>query len=349
MSEIVIGGRAVGEGHVPLIIAEIGINHGGSLELAKQMATSAIKAGAEIIKHQTHIIDDEMTLDAKQVIPGNASESIYDIMERCALGFSDEKALKKHVEDLGAIFLSTPFSRAAVDRLEELGVVAYKIGSGECNNYPLVEYIASKKKPVILSTGMRNIEEISVSVDILKKNNIPFALLHCTNVYPTPPDLVRLNCMDELRSAFPDAVVGLSDHSIGNFATIGAMAMGASIVERHFTDSLYREGPDISCSMTPNELLELKQAADFLFRARKGGKHAVAEEEPTIAFANASVVTVRDVLEGEVFTEENLWVKRPGSGDFQARDYKSLLGKTASRFVRKDKMVEQGDVVGAAG
>ena len=147
---------------------------------------------------------------------------------------ADELALKEYVESKGAIFISTPFSRAAADRLQKFDVPAYKIGSGECNNYPLIEHVASFGKPIILSTGMNGIESISIAVDIFRRNKIPYALLHCTNVYPTPPELVRLGAIIELQNAFPDAVVGLSDHTLSNYACLGAVATGASILERHF-------------------------------------------------------------------------------------------------------------------
>lgn len=170
---------------MPVVIAEIGINHEGSLDVAKQMVVPAIGAGAEVIKHQTHIVEDEMSDHARKTIPGNADVSIYEIMERCALNEDDERRLMDYVQDKGAIFfISTPFSRAAADRLAKFGVAAYKIGSGECNNYPLIKHVASFGKPMIISTGMNSIGSIRPSVDILRKAGVPYCLLHCTNVYP---------------------------------------------------------------------------------------------------------------------------------------------------------------------
>jgi len=244
MAEFQIAGRKVGQDHVPVVIAEIGINHEGSLATAKQMVDAAIGAGAEIIKHQTHIVEDEMSDHARKTIPGNADVSIYEIMERCALNEDDERRLMDYVQDKGAIFISTPFSRAAADRLAKFDVAAYKIGSGECNNYPLIKHVAAFGKPMIISTGMNTIESIRPSVDIMRKAGVPFCLLHCTNVYPTPPELVRLGAMTRLQQEFPDAVVGLSDHTVNNFACLGAVALGASMLERHFTDSMDRPGPE---------------------------------------------------------------------------------------------------------
>ncbi|EHU9609318.1 sialic acid synthase, partial [Campylobacter jejuni] len=224
----------------PLIIPEIGINHNGSLEIAKLMVDAAKRAGAKIIKHQTHIVEDEMSQEAKNVIPGNANISIYEIMEQCALNYKDELALKEYVEKQGLVYLSTPFSRAAANRLEDMGVSAYKIGSGECNNYPLIKHIAQFKKPMIISTGMNSIESIKPTVKILRDYEIPFVLLHTTNLYPTPSHLVRLQAMLELYKEF-NCLYGLSDHTTNNLACIGAIALGASVLERHFTDTMDRK------------------------------------------------------------------------------------------------------------
>ncbi len=325
-----ICGRKIGLDYEPLVIAEIGINHGGSLAVAKQIVDSAIEGGAEVIKHQTHVVEDEMSDEAKTVIPGNADVSIYEIMKSSALNEEEETELKHYVESKGAIFISTPFSRAAVYRLERMGVEAYKIGSGECNNYPLLELVASLKKPVILSTGMNGIPAIKKAVNIFRKYDTPYSLLHTTNLYPTPDHLIRLGAMQELANVFPDAVVGLSDHSIGNLACLGAVACGASILERHYTDSKDRQGPDIICSMDAPECAELISFSKRMAKMRGGEKGAIKEEQVTIDFAYASVVSEKEIKKGEKFTRENIWVKRPGTGDFLAEDYELLIGKVAA-------------------
>lgn len=344
MAEMMIGIRPVGDVHPPVVIAEIGINHGGSLDLAIHMADTAIDAGAEIIKHQTHVIDDEMSEEAKLVIPGNADISIYDIMKSCALSEQDELSLMRHVQSRGAIFISTPFSRAAAERLRRFDIPAVKVGSGECNNYPLVRHIAKMGKPVIISTGMNTIESVRPSVEILRAANIPYALLHCTNVYPTPPELVRLGAMTQLRGAFPDAVIGLSDHTTSNYACLGAVALGASILERHFTDSMSREGPDIVCSMDPAALSDLIEGSHAIFYARGGEKGPVIAESPTMAFAFASVVAIRDIEPGELLSEENIWVKRPGGGDFGVLDYDDMLGRKALAAIKRGYQIKREQV-----
>jgi len=273
-----IASRLVGYGYQPLVIVEIGINHNGSLNTAYKMVDAAYKVGAEVIKHQTHVIEDEMSAEAKKVIPGNANESIYDIIKGCALNEDDEIKLKEYVESKGMIFISTPFSRAAADRLEKMGVNAYKIGSGECNNHPLIEHIASFGKPMIVSTGMNDIVSVRKTVNILEKYNVQYALLHTTNLYPTPSHLVRLGAMQELQKEFPNTVIGLSDHTTSNLACFGAVAIGASILERHFTDSMNRDGPDIINSMDPEALSELIKGSCELAKMRGGKKEAAKEE-----------------------------------------------------------------------
>lgn len=342
--EIEIAGRKVGYNYDPLVIAEIGINHEGSLKTAFEMVDAANEAGAEIIKHQTHIVEDEMSHDAKKVIPGNANVSIYEIMKRCALSEEDEIKLQKYVVSKGMIFISTPFSRAAADRLRKMNIPAYKIGSGECNNYPLLEHVASFGKPIILSTGMNTIESITRAVEVFRKNKVPYALLHCTNVYPTPPNLVRLGAIPQLAQAFPDAVLGLSDHTITNYPCLGAVALGASILERHFTDHMNRPGPDIVCSMDKQAMKELIEGAKIIKQARGGEKGPVKEEQPTIDFAYASVVSIKEIKAGDGFSMENIWVKRPGTGEIAAIDFEKIIGKRAKRNIAFDTQLKWEDI-----
>jgi len=341
---ISIAGRNVGLDYPPLVVAEIGINHEGSLQVAKQMVDAAHRAGVEVVKHQTHIVDDEMSGAAKIVIPGNADMSIYDIMERCALNETDEIALKDYVESKGMIFISTPFSRAAANRLERMAVKAYKIGSGECNNYPLLEHIAQFGKPVILSTGMNTIESVAKAVSIFDAHQVPVALLHTTNLYPTPPHLVRFGAMLELHNAFPDKVFGLSDHSLTNTACLGAVALGASILERHFTDHKQRTGPDIICSMDEQACKSLIKDSKDMALMRGGTKAPAKEEQVTMDFAFATVCTIAPVKKGEAFTKKNIWVKRPGTGEILAEQFNEILGKKAIRDIAIDEQLKFKDV-----
>lgn len=341
MEEVVISGRAIGPAHPPLVIAEIGINHEGSIEKAIRMVDDAAAAGCECVKFQSHVIEDEMI--PNDVIPGNAKESIWDIMKRCALSEAEEREVKAHVERKGMIYLCTPFSRAAALRLEKLGVPAYKIGSGECNNYPLIDLVASFGKPMIISTGMNDIESIRPGVEICRRRGAPLILLHCTSIYPTPYSLVRLGAMAEIRAAFGTELVGLSDHSMGNYTCFGATALGACVLERHFTSDKAWPGPDVPISMDPPELADLVRGSRAIFEARAGGKKILSEEQPTIDFAYACVVTTRPIAAGERLSRDNLWVKRPGTGAILAKDFESVLGKTAKRALAINTQLDWSD------
>jgi len=337
-NSINIQGRIIGENYEPFVIVEIGINHEGSFKKAKRMVDDAKKSGAECVKFQSHIIEDEMI--ENDVIPGNTNESIWKIMKRCALTEKEEKDLKKYVEKLGMIYLSTPFSRAAADRLQKMGVSAFKIGSGECNNYPLIEHIASFKKPIILSTGMNDINNIKKSVAILEKAKVDYALLHCTSIYPTPYDKVRLDALLDLKKHFKNSVVGISDHSVGNYIPFASIPLGSAIIEKHFTSDRKWPGPDVPISITPPELKDLITGSLAIHKALGGSKTILKEEMPTIKFAYACVVTTKDMKKGEVFSKENLWVKRPGTGDIKAEHYSKILGKKAKKDIKKDSQLK---------
>lgn len=336
MKDFKLGNILIGRDDTPLVIPEIGINHNGSLDVAKQMVMSAYRAGAKIVKHQTHVVEDEMSELAKKVIPGNAKISIYEIMKKCALSESEELELKLYTESLGMVFLSTPFSRAAADRLEKFGIVGYKIGSGEMNNYPLIRHIAEFGKPMIISTGMNDMNSIIKLVDILENYSVSYALMHTTNLYPTIPSQVRLGAMQEMMVRFPNVPIGLSDHTLNNNSCIAAMTLGAKLVERHFTDRMNRQGPDIVCSMDESALKDLLAAAEEIPQMLGGEKKAIKEEQVTIDFAFATVVAIENIKKGEAFDKNNLWVKRPGTGEILADKYEKILGCIANCDILKD-------------
>jgi len=336
--------RIVSSSHAPLVIAEIGINHEGSLQTAKEMVDAAQRAGVEVVKHQTHVVSDEMSAAAKKVIPGNATVSIYEIMERCALSEDEEWELMRYVQSKGMIFISTPFSRAAADRLQRMDVPGFKIGSGECNNHPLIHHIAAWGKPMIISTGMNDLASVRKTVDIVQSYGTPLALMHTTNLYPTPDHLVRLGAMQQMMEAFPDIPVGLSDHTLGNEACYAAVALGASLLERHFTDHMNRPGPDIVCSMDEHACAELIRNSKRIHAMLGGQKQAAQEEQVTIDFAFATVVTIRPVAKGEAFSKENLWVKRPGTGPILAEYFNGILGKQAKSDLPSDTHIDWSDI-----
>ncbi len=334
-----IAGREIGPEHRPFVIPEIGINHEGSMSKARRMIDDAAAAGAECVKFQCHVIEDEMCGAARDVVPGNADVPIWDIMARCALDEAQDRELKSYAEEKGLLYLSTPFSRAAADRLESMGVAAYKIGSGECNNYPLIDHIASFGKPIILSTGMNDIASVRKAVGVMERRAVPYALLHCTSLYPTPYEKVRLGGLGDLAEAFPRAVLGLSDHSLHNWTSFGAVPLGARILEKHFTSDASWPGPDVSISITPRELRELIAGSDAIHRALGGGKTILPEEQPTIDFAYACVVSTRAIAAGEELTRENVWVKRPGTGEILAERLDEVIGRTARVGIAADRQI----------
>jgi sialic acid synthase SpsE len=335
--------RNIGSEYPPLVIAEIGINHGGSLRVAKQMVSLAAAAGAECVKHQTHFVEDEMTSEAKGIYPPNADMSIWDVIDSCSLTADEEVQLKEFSENLGLIYLSTPFSRKAADFLFDIGVPAFKIGSGEADNLPLIRHIANKGLPIILSTGMQTIETVENSVDLLRRAEVPFALLECTNLYPSPPEIVSLKGVVELQNAFPDAVIGFSDHSIGPEMALASVALGACILERHFTDSRYRKGPDISCSMDPSELRYLIDRAGEIHTAVNNPKHRSSAEEDVYRFARGSIVADRPIKAGAQVEEKDIWARRPGNGEIPADQFDNLIGRKVVRDVEVNEQLRWSD------
>lgn len=337
---ITIQNRKIGLDYPPLVIAEIGINHNGSLEEAKKLVLAAASAGAEIVKHQTHIPEAEMSKEAKKAIPGNSPYSIWDIMERCALSEQEEIELQKFTEEQGMIFISTPFSFEAAERLIKMNVPAFKIGSGEMNNYDFVEFLASQMKPIIISTGMNNIESVKKAVERIEKYHKDYVIMHTTNLYPTEPKLIRLGALEEIKKEFPDAIIGLSDHSLNNLACLSATALGASVLERHFTDTKMRSGEDIICSMDVQECRDLIVQSAEIQQMRGGKKEATQEEKVTINFAFSTLVAAHDLTAGTVLTREMFKTKRPGFKGILAADMDKVIGKKLIHSVNAGEHIE---------
>lgn len=327
---------------VPLVIAEIGINHGGDIFKARRMIRDAVAAGCRCVKFQSHDVQDEMIPLAREIVPVNANENIYDMMARCSFDEAQERELKKYTESFNMQYLCTPFSRAAADRLERLGVTMYKIGSGELNNYPLIKHIVSKGKPIILSTGMNGWLEIDKAMDIIGDQIL--AILHCVSEYPTPYEHVNLNRMLELKERY-HVKVGLSDHTPTIYTALAAVTLGASVVEKHFTSDKSWPGADIPISIDPQELRLLVEGAGAIRSALGNGEPERNDgESKTAEFAFASVVSTRDIRSGQRLAEDNIWVKRPGGG-IPAAQYDAILGKIAQRDIQKDRQISWEDLM----
>lgn len=344
MKKFILAGREISPNHPPFIIMEAGINHEGSFSKAIELVDAAIDGGADCIKFQCHITEEEMI--PTDMTPGKISkERLWDIIKRCELTADEEKKVQAYCKKKGILYLSTPFSRAAADRLNSMGVPAFKIGSGECNNYPLIDHIARMGKPIILSTGMNDMRSIAKSVKIIKGHGVPLILMHCTSMYPTPYEKVRLGAITELVNTFK-VPAGLSDHSKGIYTCLGAVALGACVFEKHFTVSHDWPGPDIPVSIDGVELEQLVKGARAIWEARGGKKTILNEEKPVIDFAYASVVTIKKIKKGETFGYENIWVKRPGTGAILAENLPKVMGRKAARDLQPEISLKPADIVG---
>lgn len=342
-ADFALGKRRVGPDEPPLVIAEVGINHEGSVDKAIALADAAIGAGAECVKFQCHITPAEML--ETDMRPGKISEErLWDIIRRCELTEAEERRLKSYCEQKGVIYLCTPFSREAADRLESMDVVGFKIGSGECNHIPLLKHVARKGRPMILSTGMNDMASIRAAVEAIRSVGCPLMLLHCTSTYPSRYAQMRLGAIAELREAF-GLQVGLSDHSPNVYTCLGAVALGAVALEKHFTVSRSWPGPDVPLSIEPHELAELVRGSRAIWEARGGRKGILPEEQPVIDFAYATAVTVKPIARGETFTPENAWAKRPGTGPIHAREMEArVFGRRAARDLKADVQIAWDDV-----
>ena len=338
---IKIGKRIISKNSKPLIVAEIGINHFGSLKLAKKIVDCAKKTGAEAVKVQIHLPDEEMSEEAKKIKPGNSNVNIYEIIKRNSLSLREEKNLKNYIENKKLIYIATPFSYKAAKWLNDNNIKIFKIGSGECNNIPFIKYVCSFKKPMIISTGMNNLDTVKKTVKIVKRHNIPHALLHCVNLYPVEHKYIRLNRLNKMIRIFKDSIIGYSDHSIGNTIPIAALALGAKIIEKHFVIEKNRKGPDIICSMDKKELKDLLAASIKIHEAFSSNKEVIPEEDKTRRFAFHSVVSKKDINKNEVLNWKNLTTKRPGTGDFPSYKIYSLIGRRAKKYIKKNHLIKK--------
>ena len=342
---IKINDREIGPDFPPLVLAEVGINHEGDFDKAICLVDAASKVGAEVVKFQTHITDKEML--KTDMTPGDISnESLWEIIKRCELSGEEEIKIQKYCITKNITYLSTPFSREASDRLESMGVPAFKIGSGECNNLPLINHIAAKRRPIILSTGMNDINSIAKTVKIIESYKCPLAILHCTSMYPTPYTNVRLGAIEDLKNNFENYPIGLSDHSMGIETCLGAVALGACILEKHFTISRAWPGPDTGISIEPEELKNLISGSIKVWEARGGKKTILPEEKQVIDFAYASIVSIKPIKVGDVFSLDNIWVKRPGNGKLLANNYDKIIGMIAKNDIKVDEQIVPEDIVG---
>lgn len=327
-----------------LIIAEAGVNHNGSLACAKRMALAAKEAGADIVKYQTAVPELVVSKFAEkadyQKEQTGAGESQLEMVRRIHFGFDAHRELKEYCDAIGIQYLSTPFDLASIDFLATLDMPLWKIPSGEITNLPYLEKVAALKKPVILSTGMSTLPEVEDALAVLEAGGAgDITLLHCNTEYPTPMADANLLAMLDLADAF-GLPVGYSDHTLGIEADIAAAALGAVVIEKHFTLDKSMEGPDHKASLEPGELAAMVRAVRNVEQALGDGKkHVTASEAKNKPVARKSIVAARPIQAGEAFTAENLTVKRPGDGISPMR-WHAVLGQTAKRDFAEDEKIE---------
>lgn len=343
MKNIKIGSHLIGDNYPVFVIAEVGINHNGSFELAKKMVNEAKKAGADCIKFQTHIAEKEM-INSK-LKPGNLSKkSLWEIIKNCELTEQEEKEISNYCKKIKILFMSTPFSMEAVDRLEKIKVKGYKIGSGELTNLPLLHHIAKTNKPVILSTGMSTMNEISKAVKIFQKNKNPLAVLQTSSTYPSTYDEIKIGLIEKFKKKY-SVPIGISDHSIGIYTSLGAVARGASIVEKHFTLDKKMPGPDQNFSLNPDELLELVKGCKAVKLALGDVKTILPNEKQILKFAHASVVSIKPIMKNEKFTIENISTKRPNTGSISAKQFYKILGRKAKKSIKINHQLNRDEIL----
>ena len=328
-----------------LIIAEAGVNYNGSLELAYKMVDEAKKAGADIVKFQTGIPDKVMSRFAEKAEyqkknTGKSEESQLDMVRKLMLKFEEFIPLKKYCEDSDIKFLSTPFDISSIEFLDKLGCDMWKIPSGEITNYPYLVSVAKTRKPIIMSTGMSTLIEVREALNVLKENGArEVSLLHCTTEYPAPLNDVNLKAMQTLKDTF-SCKVGYSDHTLGIEIPVAAVAMGASIIEKHFTLDRNMEGPDHKASLEPDELTAMiRSIRNVELALGTGIKEPSESEKKNMAIARKSLIAARDIKKGEVFTEENLTTKRPGNG-ISPMKWNEVIGAKAIRDFCEDELIE---------
>ena len=327
------------------IIAEAGVNHNGSIELAKNLIDVASNAGADAVKFQTFKAENLVSKNAQKAAyqkkTTDADESQFDMIKKLELDLDTHKELMAYCQKINIMFLSTPFDHESIELLHDLGLQIFKIPSGEITNLPYLRQIGKRNRKVILSTGMADIGEIENALDVLinsgtRRENI--TVLHANTMYPTPMEDVNLKAMNTIGNTF-DVAYGYSDHTLGIEVDIAAVAMGATVIEKHFTLDKTMKGPDHKASLEPKELKAMVQAIRNIELALGSSlKKPSRSEKPNMEIARKSIIAKQVILKGEIFTEENLTVKRPGSGISPMR-WDEIIGMKAHRDYDKDELI----------
>jgi len=344
--KITIKNRVAGSEYTTFIIAEAGVNHNGSTELAKELVTVAAEAGADAVKFQTFKAEKSVSNSAPkaeyQKQTTGSGESQFDMIKKLELDVSAHQDLIEHCKKRDILFLSTPFDHESIELLNSLNLPVFKIPSGEITNLPYLRRIGRLRKPVILSSGMATLGEIEFALDILTKEGLQLqniTVLHCNTEYPTPMEDVNLKAMQTIAAAFPGIRVGYSDHTLGIEIPVAAAAMGATVIEKHFTLDRNMEGPDHRASLEPDELKAMVKAIRNVEKAMGDGwKKPSPSERKNMSVARKSIVAAKAICKGEILTEENLAVKRPGNGISPVL-WDEVIGKRAVRNFQEDELI----------
>ena len=327
-----------------LIIAEAGVNHNGDFSLAKKLVDEAYLAGADIVKFQTckaeNVISRYADKAEYQKVTTGTNDSQLDMVRKLMLSFDEYRQLKEYCDEKGITFLSTAFDLESVDYLHSIGMKLWKIPSGEVTNLPLLIKIAKLHEPIIMSTGMCELSEVEDAIKVLKENGAgEITLLHCTTEYPAPYEDVNLKAMETMRNAF-NCSVGYSDHTKGIEVPIAAVALGASVIEKHFTLDRNMEGPDHKASIEPNELKQMISAIRNIEQTIGDGNKVISSsEKKNQDIARKSIIAKANIKKGDVFSEDNITTKRPGSG-INPMKWFELIGKTAKHDYQEDYLIE---------
>lgn len=344
VNTVEIAGRKVGHGQPCFIVAEAGVNHNGSLDMARKLIDVAAQAGADAVKFQTFRAEKVISAFAPkatyQLETTDASESQLEMAKRLELSFAAFRELENYCHHQGILFMSTPFDEESADFLDDVGVPVFKIPSGEITNLPFLAYIARKGKPMIVSTGMSTLEEVKTAVRVIQETgNQDMVLLHCTSSYPADPAESNLRAMEVMRSAL-GLPVGYSDHTPGIEVALAAVALGACVIEKHFTLDRALPGPDHRASTDPQELSLLVRAIRRVERALgDGGKRPMPSEMNTRMVARRSIVAARAISAGTRLSESDLALKRPGTG-LASEHLPNVIGRVTVRPLSRDEMID---------
>lgn len=340
--EILINDRRVGEHQPAYIIAEACDNHLGNTETAKEMIRQAKLAGADCIKFQHHLPEEEMLPDVP--MSSNFDMPLFEFLKKYALTLDQHRELKAYCEEVGIHYLCTPFSWAAAREIDTLRVSAYKIGSGEMTDVPSLLRIAALGKPMIVSTGMSTFEEIDRTYAALTSRDVPLALMFCVSEYPPVYEDINLRVIETMRTRYPKAIIGHSDHTPDLYTSFAAVTLGARLIEKHVILDKRQPGPDQSVSIDFRDLAALVDGIRKIEASLGSDKKVHEREKPIREWAFRSLVTTKSVVAGEVLSEEAVWSKRPGTG-IPSHRMEEVIGRTASRDLPANALIDWSDLV----